>query len=238
MIALGRVEVLTALVAVETVVLALLALLLIGLLRSHAEILRRLPDAAGDADHAAHAGTARRPPDTGGHGDPATLPAHLPGPRGTGGPVVDIVGSTLDGAQMSISPARTDTLIAFLSSGCLTCKTFWDGLRADRREPLPQNIRLLVVVKDREMESPSRLRDLAPPDIPVVMSSQAWTDYDVAMSPYFLFVEAAGGTVRSEGSASSWEQVHSLLRDAIEDDRLLAQDSPGPLPESRPGSRP
>jgi hypothetical protein len=222
--ALGRVEVLTALVAVETVVLALLALLLIGLLRSHAEILRRLPDTAADADHAEHAG---------GPGERANLPAHLPGPRGAGGPVVDIVGSTLDGAQMSISPAKTDTLVAFLSSGCLTCKTFWDGLRADRREPLPQNLRLLVVVKDPEMESPSRLRDLAPSDIPVVMSSQAWTDYDVAMSPYFLFIEAAGGTVRSEGSASSWEQVHSLLRDAIEDDRLMAQDSTG----SRPGSR-
>ena len=34
-----------------------------------------------------------------------TMPAHLPGPRGAGLPVVDIVGSTLDGAQLSISPA-------------------------------------------------------------------------------------------------------------------------------------
>jgi hypothetical protein len=83
-----------------------------------------------------------------------------------------------------------------------------------------------VVVKDREMESPSRLKELAPSDIPVLMSSQAWTDYDVAMSPYFLFVDSASGTVRSEGSASSWEQVRSLLRDAIEDERLMSQDTP------------
>ena len=222
--AMGRVEVLTALVAVETVVLALLALVLVGLLRSHAEILRRLPDTtseAGGHDHpdgaAAAGGSAAARP---------RMTSHLPGPRGTGGPVVDIVGSTLDGAQMSVSPSKTDTLVAFLSSGCLTCKTFWDGLRADRREPLPDDIRLLVVVKDREMESPSRLRELAPSDIPVLMSSQAWTDYDVAMSPYFLFVGAASGTVRSEGSASSWEQVRSLLRDAIEDERLMSQDTP------------
>jgi len=219
-IALSRIDVLTALVAVETVVLALLALLVIGLLRSHAEILRRLPevDAEGTVTH-----DAAGPEEAGGR---PTMPAHLPGPRGAGGPVHDIVGATLDGAQMSISPAKTDTLVAFLSSGCLTCKTFWDGLRADRREPLPQNIRLLVVVKDRDMESPSRLRDLAPADIPVVMSSQAWTDYDVAMSPYFLFVDAASGTVRSEGSAGSWEQVRSLLRDAIEDERAMARESP------------
>ena len=220
MTALTRVDMLTALVAVETVVLALLALLIVGLLRSHAEILRRLPGAAQDR-HPDAQGTG--PAEVGGR---PTMPAHLPGPRGAGGPVVDIVGSTLDGAQLSISPAKTDTLVAFLSSGCLTCKTFWDGLRADRREPLPGDVRLLVVVKDREMESPSRLRELAPSDIPVVMSSQAWTDYDVAMSPFFLFVDAASGTVRSEGSASSWEQVRSLLRDAIEDERLLARDNP------------
>lgn len=223
--AMGRVEVLTALVAVETVVLALLALVLVGLLRSHAEILRRLPEATGgDGTHDHPDGATG----SGGSADPTRprMSTHLPGPRGTGGPVVDIVGSTLDGTQMSVSPSKTDTLVAFLSSGCLTCKTFWDGLRADTREPLPQDIRLLVVVKDRDMESPSRLRDLAPSDIPVLMSSQAWTDYDVAMSPYFLFVGAASGTVRSEGSASSWEQVRSLLRDAIEDERLTSPDSP------------
>ena len=199
--------------------------MLVGLLRSHAEILRRLPDAAGEpGDHEHPDG-----PSGSGAGSEAARPrmtTHLPGPRGTGGPVVDIVGATLDGAQMSVSPSKTDTLVAFLSSGCLTCKTFWDGLRADQREPLPDDIRLLVVVKDREMESPSRLRELAPSDIPVLMSSQAWTDYDVAMSPYFLFVGAASGTVRSEGSASSWEQVRSLLRDAIEDERLMSQDTP------------
>lgn len=221
-IALGRVEVLTALVAVETVVLALLALLLVGLLRSHAEILRRLPEPRDDSGtrgaSTAPAASGASAPD---------LPTHLPGPRGGAGrPVVDIVGATLDGAQLSISPTRTDTLVAFLSSGCLTCKTFWDGLRAEHREPLPDGVRLVVVVKDREAESPSRLRDLAPPDIPVVMSSQAWADYDVAMSPYFLFVGAASGTVRSEGSASSWPQVQSLLRDSIEDEALTARERP------------
>jgi hypothetical protein len=215
-IALERVEVLTALVAVETVVLALMALLLVGLLRSHAEILRRLPEPRDDASTRPSAATPA--PD---------LPVHLPGPRaGSERPVVNIVGATLDGAQLSISPTATDTLVAFLSSGCLTCKTFWDGLRAEHREPLPRGVRLVVVVKDREAESPSRLRDLAPPDVPVVMSSQAWADYDVAMSPYFLFVGAASGTVRSEGSASSWPQVHSLLRDAIEDEELMARERP------------
>jgi hypothetical protein len=219
-LALDRIGVLTALVAVETVVLALLALVTVGLLRSHAEVLRRLPDTHDDHDHA-HGGDTHgfEPSFAGGE----TIPAHLPGPRGAATPVVDIAGPTLDGAEIAISPTKTDTLVAFLSSGCLTCKTFWDGLQPARREPLPGDARLVVVVKDRDKESPSRLRDLAPTDLPVVMSSKAWEDYGVTMSPYFLFVGAASETVRSEGAASSWDQVRSLLTDAIDDERLAME---------------
>jgi hypothetical protein len=36
-------------------------------------------------------------------------------------------------------------------------------------------------------------------------------------------VSETTGTVRSEGSASSWEQVRSLLRDAIEDELLVPE---------------
>jgi len=209
-IALDRVTALTAIVAVETVVLALMALLLIGLLRSHAEILRRVPDVA-DPDPVPDRSYLERDP---------TIPEHLPGPRAVATPVVDIAGSTLDGGQVSIAPAKTDTLVAFLSSGCLTCRTFWDALQPGKREALPDNARLVIVVKDRDHESPSRLQEMAPADVPVVMSSQAWEDYGVTMSPYFLFVGAYSGTVRSEGAASTWQQVRSLLADAIADERL------------------
>ena len=116
---------LTALVAVETLVLALLALVTVGLLRSHAEILRRLPEPARRPRRTTTTPHGFEPSFTEG----ATIPAHLPGPRGAATPVVDISGPTLDGAQVAISPAKTDTLVAFLSSGCLTCKTFWDGLQ-------------------------------------------------------------------------------------------------------------
>lgn len=217
-LAVDRVSALTAIVAVETVVLALLALVTVGLLRNHAELLRRLPDDAHDG----HADDAHGfEPAT--HRAGATIPSHLPGPRGAATPVADISGPTLDGAQIAISPAKTDTLVAFLSSGCLTCKTFWDGLQPARRDALPGGARLIVVVKDRDKESPSRLRDLAPPDLPVVMSSKAWDDYGVTMSPYFLFVGASSGTVRSEGAASSWEQVRSLLTDSLDDERLAKE---------------
>jgi hypothetical protein len=99
----------------------------------------------------------------------------------------------------------------FLSTGCLTCRTFWDGLQPDVRTPLPGDARVVVVVKDPAFESPSKLRELAPPDVPVVQSSRAWEDFGIAMSPYFCYVDGATGDVRSEGAAMTWEQVASLL---------------------------
>jgi len=204
------------LVAAETVVLVLLTAVVIGLLRSYAEILRRLPEEERDATSHRSARKDSEPQPREG----VVIPAHLPGPREGDTPV-------LDGAQIVLSPARTNTLIAFLSSGCLPCREFWDGLQPGRREPLPFDTRLVLVVKGPELESPARLRELAPADVPLVMSSDAWGDYGVAMSPYFLFVSETTGTVRSEGSASSWEQVRSLLRDAIEDDQLMAEAARG-----------
>jgi hypothetical protein len=202
-------------VAVETIAVALLAVVVVGLLRSHAEILRRLPgeDRPGQPEIPVRQAAARS--------EVIAVPDHLPEPRETQTEVVDIEGTTLDGASLVLAPARVDTLVAFLSSGCLTCRTFWEGMRS-QRSPLPGEARLMIVVKDRELENLSRLRELAPAGVPVVMSSKAWADYAVPMSPYFLFVSGATGTVRSEGAASSWEQVRSLLRDAIEDDALIA----------------
>jgi hypothetical protein len=75
----------------------------------------------------------------------------------------------------------------------------------------------VVVTKDSSFESPSKLRELSSPGVHLVMSSQAWSDYKIEGSPYFVYVSGDGGGVLSEGSASSWDQVRSLLRDALAD---------------------
>jgi hypothetical protein len=208
--------VLTALVAVETIVVALLAVIVVALLRSHAEILRRLPepDTATEATDE-HTITLH---------DTPTIPATLPSPRRRATAAHDIGGTTLDAEPIVVSMrSGTDTLLAFLSTGCLTCRTFWDGLRREVRQPLPGDPRVVVVVKDPSVESPSKLRDLAPEDLDVVHSSAAWEDFDVAMSPYFCLVDGTTGEVRSEGSAMTWEQVASLLRDALLDEEVAAR---------------
>ncbi len=185
-----------ALLAVETLLLALVTVLVAGLLRSHAEILRRLG-----------------PPDAPAHGLPQ------PGARSGGRAGRDIAGATLagDAVMIGLAEGAPPTLLAFLSSGCGVCERLFGELRAGRPAGLPATVRLIAMVKDASAESPARLRELAPAAVPVVMSSAAWRDYAVPATPYFVYLE--GGRVQGEGSASGWEQILSLLRDASADDR-------------------
>lgn len=211
---------LTVLVVIETLLLALLAFVVVGLLRSHAEILRRLPnDDAGPGPQPLPLGDQR--PDAAPAPDAPRIPTHLPGPRAGATPAYDLSGRTLQGDAVvtPVGTAGVPVLVAFLSSGCLTCRTFWEGLRAGAHRPMPEDARVVVVTKGRDFESPSRLQDLAPQDVPVVMSTEAWTEYGVTMSPFFVMV-GADGSVRGEGAASSWEQVRSLLADAVADEAL------------------
>jgi hypothetical protein len=194
-----------ALIAVETLLLLLLTVVVTGLLRSHAEILRRLGP-AGDNE-------TRLDP---------SLPAPPLGQRAsTLAP--DVAGTTLDGQvmQFGIRAGGESTLLAFLSSGCLVCEGFWEVFGAQPPPELPGGGRILILTKDSSHESPSRLRELAPAAVPVVMSSAAWKDYSVPTAPYFVHVDGASGEVRGEGTAAGWPQVVSLLRDAIDDARGL-----------------
>jgi hypothetical protein len=92
-----------AIVSVETVLLVILVVLVAGLLRSHAEILRRL----GAADR-----SVTTPPST-----PDRADAAAPMLAGTM-PDGDAVTLAFDGA------GRSATLLAFLTTGCTTCATF------------------------------------------------------------------------------------------------------------------
>ena len=54
------------------------------------------------------------------------------------------------------------------------------------------------------------------------MSSAAWEAYHVQGSPYFIHV-GEDGRVAGEGTATAWDQVRSLLRDAAADADLAAR---------------
>jgi hypothetical protein len=193
----------TALVSVETVLLVLLVVLVAGLLRSHAEILRRLGPAS---DAQADAGTAVPEPPARARRDAELRAAPLVGTTPDGDPVT----LSFDGA------ASAPTLLAFLTSGCSTCAGFWDTLGEPR---LPEGVQKVIVAHGADRERPGKLRSLAPAGVPVVMSSEAWAEYRVPGSPYFVLVD---GGIRGEGVATTWQAVSSLVSDAIDDERLDA----------------
>jgi len=197
----------TAAVVALGVVVALLAVLVVGLLRSHAEILHEL--------HDLRAGTS--PP---GRLDRSVRPG-VALPRGSGATSMgaDLVGLTPEGDPVQIAVRGTDahTLLVFLSSGCLTCRGFWEAL-ADRPSlGLDASTRPIAVTKGPEQESLSAIAALAPGDVTTVMSSAAWDDYEVPVAPYAILVAAETGQVLGEGAGATWGQVRDLMRQALAD---------------------
>ena len=199
----------TTLIVVEAVALALLALLVAGLLRSHAEILRALHRLGVDVEGG------------GGGATPGELRVELgvARPRATAAPALDVVGTTPGGEAIAVGvvSAPHDTLIAFLSSGCITCHGFWDAFRESATLSLPKQTRLVIATQGPEQESAAKVLALSPPDVPVVMSTEAWDGYGVPGAPYFIHVDGASGRVRGEGAASTWAQVASLFQQAVDD---------------------
>src|ERR1700722_3856269 len=189
----------TVVMIVETVLLAVTIVFVIALLRSHAEILRRLA-AIGDGAAAGPGGAVGQA-----------------GGRAAGGAVTDIVGETLagDAVKCALGAGSPRTLLAFLSSGCAACGPLWAGLHEDRAPPL--GARLIVVTKGPERESPSRLRALAPADREVVMSSAAWESFSIPATPHFVLVDGSVGEILGRGSATSWQQIGTLLMDSEAD---------------------
>lgn len=190
----------TALVIIEGVVIVLLVLLMAGLLRSHAEILRRLHALDGGEPEGARTGglqISRR--------DVAGSPAA-------------ITGTSPDGstASFALRDSRGLVLLAFLSSGCTTCRPFWEAFDVGAEMPGP-DVRPVIVTRGPTEESPAKITELAPGGVPTVMTSEAWDDFKIPVSPYFVLVEAENGAVVGEGAAASWSHVRDLLSAAMAD---------------------
>src|SRR6266508_1266809 len=78
-------------------------------------------------------------------------------------------------------------------------------------------VALLVVLKGAEAESVAAARKLAPPDVEVVMSSEAWETYGVPVAPYFVYVDGPSGDIVGEGAAATWAQIVSLIERSLEE---------------------
>ena len=188
----------TAAVVALGVAVLLLSVLVAGLLRSHAEILKALHDLGAGLELEKSAGPV-----------PVTIDGVSAPRREPRDDTPDVIsGETLDGELLALSLRGSETLVAFLSSGCTTCQAFWDAFAGDVRD-VPGGARLVVVTKASE-ESPSALRARRPASVPVLMSDETWEAFDVPGSPYFAWVDPSGRVV-GEGSGASWAQVVDLM---------------------------
>ena len=111
----------TALVVGLTVAVALLGVLVAGLLRANAEVVRAMHQMGVDLS----------PGSSGSQPTAVSLTARPTPGRPDANDVVDVAGITPDGDAVSLAlgGVRHDTLVAFLTSGCQTCRGFWDAFR-------------------------------------------------------------------------------------------------------------
>jgi hypothetical protein len=213
-----------ALAIVLSVVVLLLGVLVAGLLRSHADILKALHDlgvGVGEPGESADPGDGPEHRRAG--PVPLTMGPPLPGERSsTSAPT--IAGVTPRGDALAVAVAGGDhlTLLAFLSSGCSTCAGFWQAFRTPGQLGLSPRTRLVVVTKGPELEIPGEVGAMAAEGLSVVMSTEAWGDYEVPGSPFFVLVDGASGRRIGEGVANHFRQVVELVGRAESDARVPA----------------
>ncbi len=196
----------TTLIVLEGVVIALLVIIVFGLLRSHAEILRALRELGVELEP----GHAAAPP----------VPVRLT----EGDTAHDLSGVTPSGRSRAVGVVGVEhtTLLAFLSSGCLTCAAFWDAFNQAEQLDLPgTDTRLVIVTKGAEAESPTAIEAKAPDRFTTLMSTTAWDAYGVPITPYFILVDGPSGRIAGEGAAATWHQLESLLAQAAADGGVL-----------------
>lgn len=196
------------------VVVFFLGMLVVGLLRANADILRRLESvgaglegsSASSHDHGAITLTRK----------PETAVSHR-----------TIAGVTPDGEPLvaSLASGTDPTLVAFLSTTCSTCTPFWEGLESSVMHFGGHRHRVVIVTLGESEESPTRAQSMRRGSVDVIMSSDGWSSFEVPGAPYFALIEATTGQVVGEGSAMTFESLTEFLTDATNDQKWDLQNS-------------
>ena len=206
------------LVIAMSVVVVILGLLVVGLLRSHAEILRRLESLGAGLD-------GRHDHDTG----RITLSrktSHLDRD-------VRVTGLTPQGEPVvtTLSAGSDPILVAFLSTTCSSCTSFWEGLESSTMYFGGNRHRVVIVTLGEAEESPTRAQTMAKAGADVIMSSTTWNEFGVPGAPYFVLIEPGTGSTLGEGSAMSYESLVEFLTDATNDQTWDLETFRSPLSE-------
>ncbi|REK18405.1 MAG: hypothetical protein DWQ40_08555 [Actinobacteria bacterium] len=189
-------------------VILFLGLLVVSLLKTQAEIVRRLDSLGIKLDEAdSSAPISLTPP-----ARSRTATSDIAGVDPSGDPVVK-----------SLHVGNDPVLLAFLSTTCTSCSEFWESFDDDSMMLHEARYRVLVVTLGASEESPTRAANLSRGSVDVVMSSEAWADFEVPGAPYFAVVDPQSREVIGEGSAADMRALLTFLGDAAGDRRWDAR---------------
>jgi hypothetical protein len=127
---------------------------------------------------------------------------------------LDIEGTTPAGEAVAVvvAGAGQRTLLAFLAAGCSTCVHLWQELRTSHSAGFAAHeTELVLVTRGPPHVDPAAVRAVAPSQHVTVMSSQAWEQYQVPWTPYFILVDGGSSNILAEGTAGSWDDVLALV---------------------------
>lgn len=137
---------------------------------------------------------------------PPLGPPPPPRPQLLGHPAPVVAGVDQHG-----DPAAVDwggaprVVLAFLTSGCASCRPLWAGLGDPDTCP---GWSIVAVTPDPSTESQGGVAGLAGGGVRVVMSSEAWTSYGVRGAPWLVAVR--DGVVKAERPAAGREDLVEL----------------------------
>jgi len=108
-------------------------------------------------------------------------------------------------------------LLAFLTTHCDGCDEFWSGTGDPVVGTLPTSVSTVVVTKGPETVDPDEVARVASGrgDVPVIMSDEAWADYQVMGYPFFVLVDATDRCVVGETVGFGWADIADMIHSAI-----------------------
>lgn len=133
---------------------------------------------------------------------PSTPICMLPSPKV---PSTDVPSPDAPSPDATVADTGTvDTLLAFLTTSCASCKPFWE-MMATPGLAGALGARLVIVTPSRSMEDERRARELLPDGAYLHMGSETWFEYGIGSSASFVLVRS------SQDGPEPWQQAGQVL---------------------------
>ena len=103
-----------------------------------------------------------------------------------------------------------------MSTTCVVCDRFWKRFGDPANMATLGDTRLIIVTFGDGHEVAANVAEVAPPGIPLVMSSIAWQTYGIPGAPYFVMISGTTGLITAKGSTGAWDGLLDLIGLATE----------------------